>query len=114
MFLTVWLRRQEIDYHRTKTIVVGLLDTIRQDGTTSVKAFDEFRGALFPFLSKEKKETDKALIGTMEKEVGKGSISFNPLDLKPVRHAMDQHKLPDEFRAKLKDSLANRRKRRSS
>ena len=114
MFLTVWLRRQEIEYQRTRTILTGLSDIIRNDNSNSVKAFEDFKKSLFPFVSGVKASADSAMIETMEREVSKGNVAFNTLDMRPIRKAAETHQLPDEFRAKLRDSADARRKRRST
>ena len=112
MFLTVWLRRQEIDYHRTRVLVTGLADVIAQKNDNTVKAFDEYREALFPFVTKAKGAKDRELTAMMTKEVEKGSVTFSAVSDRPIREAAARYQMPDEFREKLRESSERRKQRR--
>ena len=67
LFLTVWLRRQEIDVARWRVIAQGFANR-----EAVGDAFKDLIAAVFPFQKDMRRASDKKLVEQMQKEIAKG------------------------------------------
>ena len=111
LFLTVWLRRQELEVRRVQILANGFSDQFRGDNKATTDAFKEFVDAAFPFAAKTRSETDKKMVEAMKKETAKGPILFSPVKTpSPLIRAAKTMQMPDEFRQKLQQRTRGRLK----
>lgn len=71
--------RQEIDAAKALLLAQGFADQSQVSG-----AFEKFYASLYPFAKGKKQEQDRQMAERMAKEVAKGPIMFNPIDVKSV------------------------------
>lgn len=64
---------------------------------------------MFPYLEKTKGMEDRQLIDKMSEEVAKGPMFFSTVVMKPLRSAVNNIKVSDEFKTKLQ-ARARRKK----
>jgi hypothetical protein len=111
LFTTVWLRRQEIEILKTKSVVAALTDVlVGKDNQGGVAAFKSYYEAALPFLKKDQEVKDKKLLEVMKKEAAKGPLYFNPIALpNKLRERAQTMSLPDDFRKRLIDKARSRK-----
>ena len=105
LFLTVWLRRQEIEIQKTKAILMALGDIVAGKGNEgAVKGFNAYYAAALPFIKKEQAATDAKMLEAMRKEVARGPVFFKPVEEKNLfKDKAKSMSLPDSFRKNLAD-----------
>ena len=103
LFLTVWLRRQELELSKWRVVAQGLLN-----GKAVEEPFQALINQIFPFLKGAQKKQDKKMMELMRKEIAKGPIAFTPLLENPFKNRMKTMTLPDETMAKLRQSRRRR------
>lgn len=92
------------------TSAVGDL-LLKENSKRTVEAYKSFVDAIFPFAAKNRVDTDKKLVETMQKEAARGPIQFSPiLTPNPLQKAAKQMRLPDEFRQKLQQRARRQRR----
>lgn len=64
---------------------------------------------MFPYAGKMKDKTDADLIDKMTTEVGKGSLFFSPIVMKPLKSVVQKVAVPDDFKQKLQSRIKKRR-----
>lgn len=112
LFLTVWLKRQEIEVMKQQVIASGFGDLLMGQSTkTTAEAYKKFIDAIFPFAAKTRSNTDEKMVQAMRQEAAKGPITFSPINTpNPLQKAARQMRLPDEFRQKLQTRARGRLK----
>lgn len=105
VFLTVWLRRQEIEAHKAKLHMYAGMG----DHKATVGAYREYVESLFPFAARTNDDMDDKLKKFMAKEVAKGAISFSTASLAPIKKVAATASLTDEFKQKLASARKNRK-----
>lgn len=74
------------------------------NGELAQKTFLEYYEKIFPFAAGVRGDSDKKLVDVMKKEVAKGPITFKPVSTdSPLNKAVQKLRLPDEFKAKLRN-----------
>jgi hypothetical protein len=96
LFLTIWLKRQESELLKVRMLAEG------SPNEHVSKTFSQIQETIFPFLKGAKSKNDEQQIAIMKKEVEKGVITFDALNLNPLRQRAANLRLPDDFRDKLK------------
>lgn len=111
MFLTVWLRRQEMEVKKAAILVSAVGDLILKESSKhAVEAYKAFVDTAFPFATKTRTDSDQKLVEAMKKEAEKGPIHFTPIVTpNPLQQKAKQMRLPDEFREKLQQRARKRR-----
>ncbi len=79
-------------------MVQGMTDIIVGNNQESAKAFNSYIEALFPYMSKTKKESDTKMLEVMEQEVKKGPLFFSPVLMNATRNVLDKVNEPDLVR----------------
>lgn len=104
LFLTVWLRRQEIEVHRQKILAQGLSDVASAGGGQSSvgDAFRKFIDAVFPFQKQAQADIDAKMKEVMDRQVAKGALTFSPMSLDFLKKKAKTLQVPDEFHQKLR------------
>jgi hypothetical protein len=60
VFVLMALRKQEVEYYRTKLMVASQVASHSEEGANMLsKAWDDYRDAVFPFLAKQKSKADE-------------------------------------------------------
>jgi hypothetical protein len=109
LFLTIWMRRQEVELQKVRILAQGLAQTAEDgDIMTIYKSVSE---AIFPFLKTYTKSTDQEMIARMKKEVDKGVISFNEVNMSPLKRRASELGVSDDFKAKMQQRAAQSKKR---
>jgi hypothetical protein len=105
LFLTVWLRRQEMEVRKGAMLVNAVGDLIQKESSKNVvEAYKAFVDVAFPFAVKSRGQDDRELIEKMKKEADKGPITFTQIATpSPFQRTAKQMRLPDGFRQKLQD-----------
>lgn len=104
LLLTVWLRRQEIELAKVRVFASGFSDHFAKDNKGTVDAYKEFVSSIFPFTAKQRVESDKKLVEAMQQEAQRGVLHFSAATLKPIQKAAKNYSVPEEFKAKMRDS----------
>lgn len=112
LFLTVWLKRQEIEVRRLQVLASGFGDLLVGTSTkTTAEAYRLFIDAIFPFAAKTRTDSDQKMVQMMRQEAQKGPITFSPINTpNPLQRVAKQMTLPDEFRKKLQMKARGRLK----
>lgn len=107
MFLTVWLKRQEIEVRKVQVLASGIGDLVQgTTSKTSTEAYKLFIDAIFPFAAKSRTDTDQKAVDMMRKEAARGPITFSPINTpNPLQKTAKQMSLPDDFRRKLQEKV---------
>lgn len=106
LFLTVWLKRQELELAKWRVVAQGAANPAAVGGT-----YTDLISAVFPFMKGLKKEEEKKMIERMQKEVAKGAIMFKPIvQSSPFQDRVKKMSLPDETMAKLRSAAKKRGK----
>lgn len=115
LFLTVWLRRQELEVRKGAMLVSAVGDLIMKESSKHVvEAYKSFVDSAFPFAAKNRGDSDKELVAAMKKEAEKGAITFTPVSTpNPLQKVAKQMRLPDDFRQKLQERQQQRTRRRA-
>ena len=103
LFLTVWLKRQELELAKWRVVAQGMAN--REEVG---KTYLDLISAVFPFYKDIKKVSDQALIEKMQKEIAKGPIAFTPIMANPFRDKVKRMSMPDETMEKLRKAAARR------
>lgn len=106
LFLTVWLKRQELELAKWRVVAQGMADASKVGGT-----YLELVSAIFPFYGNLKKVEDQKLLERMQKEIAKGVISFTPILTNPFKDKVKRMSMPDETLQKLRSAATKRGKR---
>lgn len=86
LFLSVWLRRQEIEAAKVQLFAQSVVDTIvGKDAVGTTKAFKNVMQLMFPHLQDVTSQRDVDLKKVMESEAAKGKIIFSPITSKGLR-----------------------------
>lgn len=75
--LIVWRMKQDIEYNMAFVISQGLIDG--EDSKATIEAWDKYTDSYYPYLAGERGRRDKAAMGALLKEVGKGFLGVKPL-----------------------------------
>lgn len=113
LFLTVWLRRQEMEVRKGAMLVNAVGDLIQKESSKNVvEAYKAFVDVAFPFAVKTRGDSDKELVAAMKKEAEKGPITFSQIaQPTPFQKTAKQMSLPDDFRQKLRERTFQRTER---
>jgi hypothetical protein len=114
LFITVWLRRQEMEVNRTRAMVLAMMEiTVKADNTkASGEAFKAFVESAFPFSIKHRGDVDKKMVEAMHKERVKGPILFTPQAMSnPLARIGKTVRVDEEFKKKLQDRISLQRAR---
>lgn len=79
IFLVVWKMRQNIEFQKTRVIVQAQMSQQGVEGKLIEKAFEDLRGAFFPFEKTEREETIDQLRKALTKEIARGGLSIKPM-----------------------------------
>lgn len=114
LFLTVWLRRQEMEVRKGAMLVSAIGDLIQKESSKHVvEAYKAFVDVAFPFAVKVKGESDKELVDRMKKEADRGPITFSQVATgSPFQNAAKQMRMQPEFRQKLRDRTIEKQRAR--
>jgi len=116
LLLTVWLRRQEMEVNKVRTLYLAMAEgTVATNGEvkSSSEAYKAFVDSAFPFAAKSRAHTDKQMVEVMKKETQKGPIQFSPVvTSNPLAKAVKTMQVPDDFKKKLQDRIQRARTRR--
>lgn len=104
LFLSVWLRRQEIEIHRERVLAQGLADVVGALGAKSsvIDAFTKYVDTVFPFNKQVKTDMDTKMKEVMERQVKKGALTFTPIAMDFLKKKTKTLSLPDDFQRKLR------------
>jgi hypothetical protein len=82
----------------------GFVDLIAEvkDGKNITDIFPKYLEALFPFTKKEQETKDDEMKKMMARQVSKGVLVFNPMDMNFVKKKVKQMSIPDEWAEKLR------------
>jgi len=101
LFLTIWMRRQEVELSKVRILAQGLAQIMEEGGADLMKVYRSVSEAIFPFLTNMTKKTDQEMINRMKKEVDKGVISFNEVSMSPLKRRASELGVSDEFKRRL-------------
>lgn len=107
LFLTIWLRRQEAELYKARILAQGLAQIGQNEET--FKIFKTLSETLFPFLGNAKSKDDTQMVETMKREVAKGAILFNEVNMSPLKSAAKRLAVPSDFMRRLHQRPAPRR-----
>lgn len=79
IFLVVWKMRQNIEFQKTRVIVQAQMSQQGVEGKLIEKAFEDLRGAFFPFEKTEREETIDQLRKALTKEISRGGLAIKPM-----------------------------------
>jgi hypothetical protein len=99
LFLSVWLKRQEIELAKWRVVAQGAANASAVGAT-----YGDLITAIFPFSKGTKKEEEKKMIERMKKEVARGPIMFKPIIQDPFREKVKRMTMPNETLVKLKNA----------
>lgn len=100
LFLTLWLRRQEAELYKARIMAQGLAQIAGSNEPIAV--YKTLSEALFPFLATAKAKTDTEMIEKMKKEVQKGPIAFNEVNMKFIKDRAQKLTMPTEYQERLR------------
>jgi hypothetical protein len=103
LFLTVWLKRQEIELAKWRVVAQGAANGAEVGGT-----FKDLIASIFPFMKDATRTSDKKLIEQMQKEVARGPITFTQINTNPFKDKVKKMAMPDETMQKLRKAAAAR------
>jgi hypothetical protein len=111
LFLTIWLRRQQAELYKAQIVALGLAHTAKSQDP--IKAYQSLSEAIYPFLTNLKSEGDQKMVEAMKKEVSKGMVLFNEVNMRPLRERAQKLSLPSEHMERLNKFRKQNRQRRS-
>lgn len=79
IFLVVWRMRQNIEFQKTRVVVQAQMSQQGVEAKLIERAFEDLRGAFFPFEKTQKEETNDQLRKALMKEIGRGGLSIKPM-----------------------------------
>jgi hypothetical protein len=79
LFLSIWKMRQNIEFQKTRVTIQALLSQQGVEGKYIEKAFEDLRGAFFPFEKTQREEEISMLRKVLEKEVARGGLAIRPV-----------------------------------
>ncbi len=79
IFLVVWKMRQNIEFQKTRVVVQAQMSQQGVEGKLIEKAFEDLRGAFFPFEKTQKEETLDQLRKALTKEIARGGLAIKPM-----------------------------------
>lgn len=98
LFLSVWLRRQEIEAAKVQLFAQGIVDTIvGKDAVGTTKAFKSVMQLMFPQLKEATSQRDVDLKKIMETEAEKGKIMFSPITSRSLRPTVQKVNVPENL-----------------
>ena len=93
VFVLMAKRRQEVEYLKTKVLMIGsLADKLENGGKLLDEAMDSYRSTLFPFLSDDKRKQD-----VEHKEVLKKWTKY-AFKIRPLWRAQDNKSVVSKLR----------------
>lgn len=78
--LLVWKGRQNIEFHKSRSLLQALLSQKDAEDKTILQAFEDLREAFFPFDKNQKKDEAKRVREQLTKEVVRGPLSVVALE----------------------------------
>lgn len=114
MFLHIWLRREEQRVKLALMMAAGLAETSNAGGVQSSipSRFKEYLEAVFPFVSSSRSESEKKMLDAMHKEVAKGPLKIEAVELNPFKQTVKKMQIPDEFRQRLEEKVRKQQRLR--
>jgi len=78
IFLVVWKMRQNIEFQKTRVLVQAQMSQQGVEGKLIEKAYEDLRGAYFPFEKTQREETIDQLRKALHKEIARGGLVIKP------------------------------------
>ena len=79
LFLVLWRMRQEIDFHKNRAVLQGLMSQQGADPKSIEKAFEDLRQSFFPFEKTQREEEVVVLRKVLDREMKRGALSVRPM-----------------------------------
>lgn len=95
-------------------MAAGLAETANAGGVQSSipSRFKEYLEAVFPFVTTSRSENEKQMLETMKKEVSKGPLKIEAIELNPFKQTVKRMQIPDEFRQRLEEKVRKQQRLR--
>jgi len=78
IFLVVWKMRQNIEFQKTRVLVQAQMSQQGVEGKLIEKAYEDLRGAYFPFEKTQREESIEQLRKALHKEIARGGLAIKP------------------------------------
>lgn len=79
VFLVIWRMRQQIEFHKSRVLVQALLNQQGAEAKHIESAYEDLRGAFFPFEKTQREDEIVDLKKVMHRELAKGALSVTPM-----------------------------------
>lgn len=79
IFLVVWKMRQNIEFQKTRVLVQAQMSQQGVESKLIEKAYEDLRGAYFPFEKTQREESIDQLRKALTKEISRGGLSIKPM-----------------------------------